>query len=185
MFGASTTLFTFSFDSPANQLEELDTRAPVVRTTRGRTQLLPSRFKDFILEQLKKCNSKGLKRIDTTKLNMVSERRNRITIPKSLPRSFESADIDSMPSIIPKERTTSGVPVKGLHPLEEFDLGDIVWVKSGRRGDPAWPAKVIDPIQEAPDAVLSVCVSGRLCVMFFSHSSGKGKESFAYAWDSG
>jgi len=59
--------------------------------------MLPSRFKDFILEPWKKCNSKGLKSIDTTKLNMVSERRNRITIPKSLPRSFESADIDSMP----------------------------------------------------------------------------------------
>lgn len=224
-------------DSPANQLEELDTRAPVVRTTRGRTQMLPSRFKDSILEPWKKCNSKGLKSIDegracstsspspdtilnltkqptikikglgvnlvfgksvnglknqirppalkdgnhTTKSNMVSEHRNRITIPKSLPKSFESADIDSMPSLMPKERTTSGVPVKGLHPLEEFDLGDIVWAKSGRRGDPAWPAKVIDPIQEAPDAVLSVCVPGRLCVMFFGHSSGKRKER-DYAW---
>jgi len=224
-------------DSSGNQFAEMNTRAPIVRTTHGRTQMLPSRFNDSILEPWKKCKSKGLKTIDegracsassaspdtilnltkqptikikglgvnlvfgksvngfknqirppalkdcdrTSKLNMLSEHRNRMSIPKSLPRSFESADTDSVLSLMPKEITTSGVPVKGLHPLEEFDLGDIVWAKSGRHGDPAWLAKVIDPIQEAPDAVLSVCVPGRLCIMFFGHSSGKRKERVCHS----
>ncbi|MCO5590347.1 hypothetical protein L7F22_044316 [Adiantum nelumboides] len=68
-----------------------------------------------------------------------------------------------------------------LHPLEEFYVGDIVWAKSGKRKDPAWPAKVIDPVREAPDLVLKACVPGRLCVMFYGPSAAKGRHR-DYAW---
>ncbi|BBN09671.1 protein MpATX2 [Marchantia polymorpha subsp. ruderalis] len=77
--------------------------------------------------------------------------------------------------------SNSNLSVGGLHPLEEFDLGDIVWAKSGKRNDPVWPAKVVDPIKEAPESVRAVTVPGRLCVMFFGPSLAKKKER-DYAW---
>eukprot|EP00249_Psilotum_nudum_P020055 c27540_g1_i1 orf=387-5525(-) len=66
------------------------------------------------------------------------------------------------------------------HSLEDFDVGDIVWAKSGKRKDPVWPAKVVDPIKEAPESVRKVCVPGRLCVMFYGPAA-KGRER-DYAW---
>lgn len=58
---------------------------------------------------------------------------------------------------------------KELYKPEDFALGDIVWAKCGRRY-PAWPAVVIDPILQAPETVLSCCVPGAICVMFFGYS---------------
>lgn len=58
---------------------------------------------------------------------------------------------------------------KGVYKPEDFAVGDLVWAKCGKRF-PAWPAKVIDPVSQAPDAVLKHCVPGSLCVMFFGHS---------------
>ncbi|KAI5056348.1 hypothetical protein GOP47_0028166 [Adiantum capillus-veneris] len=71
--------------------------------------------------------------------------------------------------------------LSGLHPLEDFYVGDIVWARSGKRKDPAWPAKVIDPVREAPELVLKACVPGRLCVMFYGTSAAKGRHR-DYAW---
>ncbi|KAL6311566.1 hypothetical protein AAG906_025872 [Vitis piasezkii] len=51
---------------------------------------------------------------------------------------------------------------KDFYRPEEFVLGDIVWAKSGKRY-PAWPAIVIDPVFEAPEAVLSSCVADAIC----------------------
>ncbi|XP_052191803.1 histone-lysine N-methyltransferase ATX3-like [Diospyros lotus] len=62
---------------------------------------------------------------------------------------------------------------------EDFVLGDIVWAKSGTKY-PAWPAIVIDPMQQAPQTVLRVCVPGSVCVMYFGYSkNGKQRD---YAW---
>jgi hypothetical protein len=58
---------------------------------------------------------------------------------------------------------------KDVYRPEDFALGDIVWAKCGKRY-PWWPAVVIDPILKAPDAVLSCCVPGALCVMFYGYS---------------
>eukprot|EP00250_Pteridium_aquilinum_P019628 c24501_g1_i1 orf=598-5466(+) len=75
----------------------------------------------------------------------------------------------------------SDVGAAGLHCLEDFYVGDIVWAKSGKRKDPAWPAKIIDPVREAPESVLKACVPGRLCVMFYGPSAAKGRQR-DYAW---
>ncbi|GMH21744.1 hypothetical protein Nepgr_023586 [Nepenthes gracilis] len=72
---------------------------------------------------------------------------------------------------------------KGVYRPEDFALGDIVWAKSGKRY-PAWPAIVIDPMLQAPEAVLSSCVPGALCVMYFGYSK-KGKQQRDYAWVKG
>lgn len=75
----------------------------------------------------------------------------------------------------------SDAAAAGLHCLEDFYVGDIVWAKSGKRKDPAWPAKVIDPLREAPELVRKACVPGRLCVMFYGPSAAKGRHR-DYAW---
>lgn len=51
----------------------------------------------------------------------------------------------------------------------DFLLGDIVWAKCGKKF-PAWPAVVIDPLWQAPEAVLRACVPGTICVMFYGYS---------------
>lgn len=56
--------------------------------------------------------------------------------------------------------------------LGRFRVGDIVWAKLGRRY-PAWPAVVINPLTDAPDAVLNCCIADGLCVMYFGYSRNK------------
>uniref|UniRef100_A0A1J3CX27 Histone-lysine N-methyltransferase ATX3 n=1 Tax=Noccaea caerulescens TaxID=107243 RepID=A0A1J3CX27_NOCCA len=68
---------------------------------------------------------------------------------------------------------------KGVYKPEDFAVGDLVWAKCGKRF-PAWPAKVIDPVSQAPDAVLKHCVPGSLCVMFFGHSKDGTQRD--YGW---
>ncbi|XP_024541624.1 histone-lysine N-methyltransferase ATX3 [Selaginella moellendorffii] len=70
----------------------------------------------------------------------------------------------------------------GSHSLEEFDIGDIVWAKSGKKKDPVWPAKVVDPIKEVPESVRRKCVPNRLCVMFYGESLARGVKRRDYAW---
>ncbi|KAG6725628.1 hypothetical protein I3842_02G041000 [Carya illinoinensis] len=68
---------------------------------------------------------------------------------------------------------------KEVYKPEDFALGDIVWAKCGRRY-PTWPAVVIDPISQAPETVLSCCVPGAICVMFFGYSKNGTQRD--YAW---
>ncbi|KAH6756582.1 SET domain protein 14 [Perilla frutescens var. hirtella] len=60
----------------------------------------------------------------------------------------------------------------------DFVMGDIVWAKCGK-SFPAWPAVVIDPLFQAPEAVLRACVPGTLCVMFYGFSRTGLRD---YAW---
>ncbi|KAK9672388.1 hypothetical protein RND81_12G097400 [Saponaria officinalis] len=71
---------------------------------------------------------------------------------------------------------------KAVYGPQDFALGDIVWAKSGKRF-PAWPAIVIDPMLQAPEAVLSSCIPGSICVMYFG-SSKNGKQR-DYSWVKG
>lgn len=73
-------------------------------------------------------------------------------------------------------RTEEIAPQPLQHSLEDFYVGDIVWAKSGKRKDPVWPGKVVDPLREAPESVRKACIPGRLCVMFFGNSTLKGRQ---------
>lgn len=95
-------------------------------------------------------------------------------MPPGIAESHGGLDSDS-------RRSSNEMIAAPLHRLEDFDVGDIVWAKSGKRKDPAWPAKVVDPVREAPESVRKVCVPGRLCVMFYGPSAAKGRER-DYAW---
>ncbi|KAK9207238.1 hypothetical protein WN943_017523 [Citrus x changshan-huyou] len=68
---------------------------------------------------------------------------------------------------------------KDVYKPEDFALGDLVWAKCGR-SYPAWPAVVIDPILQAPEAVLRCCIPGCLCVMFFGYSKNGTQRD--YGW---
>ncbi|XP_057524160.1 histone-lysine N-methyltransferase ATX3-like isoform X1 [Amaranthus tricolor] len=71
---------------------------------------------------------------------------------------------------------------KAVYGPQDFSVGDIVWAKSGKRY-PAWPAIVIDPMLQAPEAVLSSCIPGAICVMYFGYSkNGKRRD---YSWVKG
>lgn len=85
---------------------------------------------------------------------------------KYLNSSSSMANAFSYSGLMSKENVQKR---KELYKPEDFALGDIVWAKCGRRY-PAWPAVVIDPILQAPETVLSCCVPGAICVMFFGYS---------------
>lgn len=70
---------------------------------------------------------------------------------------------------------------KEIYKPEDFALGDIVWAKCGR-SYPAWPAVVIDPILQAPEAVLRCCIPRTICVMFFGFSkNGKQRVTLSFS----
>ncbi|KAH9619549.1 hypothetical protein KSS87_021317 [Heliosperma pusillum] len=71
---------------------------------------------------------------------------------------------------------------KAAYGPQDFALGDIVWAKSGKRF-PAWPAIVIDPMLQAPEAVLSSCIPGSICVMYFGYSKNGTQRD--YSWVKG
>ncbi|KAI3408355.1 uncharacterized protein J3R85_020312 [Psidium guajava] len=91
-------------------------------------------------------------------------------------------NVNSSPSVDSEKYVpscTSTAPRKQSYRPEDFSLGDIVWVKCGKKY-PAWPAIVIDPLLHAPDSVLKCCVPGAVCVMFFGYSkNGKQRD---YGW---
>lgn len=203
--------------------------APVIRTKRGRAQMLPSRLRDSVLEPLKKGAVKTFKR-DTSEdrdsgsglYENAQKRLKEGSEDRAAPGPYDVKEEDGTSlgredighgdsqdwsprltkesegffrgSTMLKHKSSpvSDVEVTwdsagrtssstgGLHPLDEFDVGDVVWAKSGKKNDPVWPAKVVDPIKEVPDTVRSLCVPGRLCVMFFGKSLAKKKERVSY-----
>lgn len=222
---------SFDFDS-----EETDDDAPpskatnepsaLVQSKRGRAQALPSRFKDSVVEPLKKgakvakgqshdvevrdgtpmCLPPNLKKRvkgvgqetngPAHVLKKVRKNQEHTIIPEvsldyhafgefgnrkdSPSRSFQGpGELDGLDSELKGSRGTNS---SDAYSLEDFDLGEIVWAKSGKRNDPVWPARVIDPFREAPPMVRELSLPNSLCVMFYGPSSSKGKHSRDYAW---
>nr|XP_018685285.1 PREDICTED: histone-lysine N-methyltransferase ATX4-like isoform X1 [Musa acuminata subsp. malaccensis]XP_018685286.1 PREDICTED: histone-lysine N-methyltransferase ATX4-like isoform X1 [Musa acuminata subsp. malaccensis] len=205
-----------------------EVRPPVVRTSRGRAQTLPSRFNDSVLIDPWKKEKPKTKAPDTD-----SEIKAEPMEPRKENRSYKSS---SHSSIFPvsvalfdeEERyracrnislekcslsqSTSTSLCEGLetreerrpnprfrypakkeklqkktleqgkdyHRLEEFACGDIVWARPGKNC-PAWPAMVIDTMQQAVRQITDAYIPGAICVMFFGYS-GSGNERQEYAW---
>lgn len=200
------------------------------KSSRGRVQILPSRFNDSVIniwkneesrfdekntrleeEEVDEFVTEDRERVDELRFLRQYEEEKYTFINSKLPpygvkeedvevdclefknldrRKFvvdPECDGNSLPRIGTKEYA-HGFNIPGLERLrkastgkgkeiyrpEDFALGDIVWAKCGR-SYPAWPAVVIDPILQAPEAVLSCCIPGALCVMFFGFSKN-GKQ---------
>lgn len=206
-------------------------RPPVVRTSRGRVQVLPSRFNDSVLIDPWKKEKPKAKALDPDfeiKTDLMEPRKqgfihqdsnfssvlpNSITLfdeeerywacrnlkfkknsssrstLTSLHESFAGAEkwlppavdaefplvYDSEPMTVEGGMLKKSVEQrKDFYWPEEFVLGDIVWAKLGKKY-PAWPAIVVNPMQQAPEAVLQSSIPGPICVMFFGYS-GNGNE---------
>lgn len=203
-------------------------RPPLLRSSRGRSQMLPSRFSDSVLDAWK---NGGIKAEDTdssfeddnilvedrvgdSRLGYVKQEkvnnyyRSKKSEYYSYPDLLEESGFDgtglnnfdyrkhgtsfSTTRKVKTESYTSELSFEGVdqklnpnaekakdfYKPEDFALGDIVWAKCGKRY-PAWPAVVIDPMLQAPKSVLSCCVPGAICVMFFGYSkNGKQRVNF-------
>ncbi|KAA3462284.1 histone-lysine N-methyltransferase ATX3 [Gossypium australe] len=191
-------------------------KPPLLKSSRGRTQTLPSRFKDAVLDSWKSRKlrvdyadssleddefdgSRYLKDkygYGSSDLYLISKRREERGMScVGINNSYEYGSyLDSSSSTLLE--TEENVPYnsfKGIERLkkerggkrkdvykpEDFALGDLVWAKCGKRY-PSWPAIVIDPILQAPESVLSCCVPGAICVMFFGYSKNGTQRD--YAW---
>ncbi|KAL2336200.1 hypothetical protein Fmac_010646 [Flemingia macrophylla] len=164
-------------------------RPPLLRSSRGRLQKLPSRFNDSVLDTWKKAEAEekeeGESCFEDDK-SFVEDGRGGIgvgvEISDSVCYSSRTVKAESNVSGLSFEgvdQKPNGEKRKDVYKPGDFALGDIVWAKCGKRY-PAWPAVVIDPVLEAPESVLSCCVPGSLCVMFFGYSKNGTQRD--YAW---
>ncbi|WOL08280.1 histone-lysine N-methyltransferase ATX4-like [Canna indica] len=208
--------------------------APLVRTSRGRSQVLPSRLRDSVLIdpwKKEKPNSKDRNSDSCIGGSLMEDKREKFTwkdttfrsamtnsstllgeacyqacrnvsakkcstsrsILTSLTHSMAGAEDNFLQAATNAEEVVVGNSASALteskparetverkddcYRPEDFVLGDIIWAKCGKK-NPAWPAMVIDPMQQAPENVLNSCVPGALCIMFFGYS----RNGRAYAW---
>eukprot|EP00898_Chlorokybus_atmophyticus_P000465 jgi/Chlat1/1419/Chrsp12S00102 len=69
------------------------------------------------------------------------------------------------------------------YPLAEFEVGQVVWAKSGLRDDPFWPAVVCDANSNLPEAVMKESTRNTIVVMFFGPPlNNKNEYKQDYAW---
>lgn len=187
--------------------------SPLLRSSRGRVQVLPSRFSDSVLDtwtykgngRIKiedkrsefedigmgfvKQGGKGKENKCGSKSSVCFQYSAETELGGLDPNAFDyekhansfksiKTTVSGSRSMLVKQKTESKKR-KDVYKLEDFALGDIVWAKCGKRY-PAWPAVVIDPILQAPKSVLSCCVPGAICIMFFGYSkNGKQRVNFS------
>ncbi|KAG6410027.1 hypothetical protein SASPL_128074 [Salvia splendens] len=171
-------------------------RPPLVRTSRGRVQVLPSRFNDSILDNWKK-ESKNAVREDTEyvpvkqKDNKSSSKPLRIRDDVNVPRKqsewrkFSPLSVDEIAEL----RNEDGYDddddddydecidissIDRLYSTKDFGEGDIVWAIPGKHC-PAWPAIVLNHELQVPTQVFNYRIAGAVCVMFFGYS-GNGTQ---------
>ncbi|KAL3008864.1 hypothetical protein AAZX31_07G054300 [Glycine max] len=159
---------------------------PLLRSSRGRAQKLPSRFNDSVLDA-----ADGDLSFEDNDKSFVEDGKGGIGVKEEKSDSVCYSSSVGKRTVVKAESNTSGISFEGVdqkpvgekrrevYKPEDFALGDIVWAKCGKRY-PAWPAVVIDPVLEAPESVLSCCVPGALCVMFFGYSKNGTQRD--YAW---
>ncbi|XP_015577364.2 histone-lysine N-methyltransferase ATX3 [Ricinus communis] len=207
-------------------------RPPVSRSSRGRLQMLPSRFSDSVVDMWKneecRAGDTDFSLEDDAdgfvedKEDFINVKRCRYTEKEFVKNKFGFGSCNSNSYSFYEEEGNGGIgdvgfnnfqyknynvnnlrshdyvpgfrysgaqklrsegagnkKKKDVYKPEDFALGDLVWAKCGKRY-PWWPGIVIDPILEAPEAVLSCCLPGALCVMFYGYSKNGTRRD--YAW---
>ncbi|CAA7050195.1 unnamed protein product [Microthlaspi erraticum] len=180
-------------DAPAGA-----SRPPVIRTSRGRIQVLPSRFNDSVLdnwrkdgannserdcddEEAEECRNEKVSSRSLKAINLKSKQLDRSRKYNALYKeeTFREKHGEARPRV-DRTREDEKLPRKdGSYGPENFYSGDLVWAKSGR-SEPFWPAIVIDPMTQAPELVLRSCIPDAACVVFFGHSGNENERD--YAW---
>lgn len=72
--------------------------------------------------------------------------------------------------LFPNANDTTASNLEVNNTPQNFSQGDLVWAKCSKRS-PAWPAIVIDPLCQAPQAVLKARVPKTICVMFYGYNT--------------
>lgn len=169
-------------------------RPPLVRTSRGRVQVLPSRFNDSILDNWKK-ESKNAVREDTEyvpvkqKDNKSSSKPLRIRGDANVPRKqsecrkFSPLSVDEIAELrnedgYDDDECIDMSSIDRLYSTKDFGEGDIVWAIPGKHC-PAWPAIVLNHELQVPTQVFNYRIAGAVCVMFFGYS-GNGTQRVNY-----
>lgn len=134
---------------------------PLLKSSRGRVAVRPSRFTDSVTGLKKRGNPFSDREWISKKQRLFGKK------------------VDERHEVVAE--TIKNEKKKGFYGLHDFLRGDIVWAKCSNRY-PAWPAIVIDPLQEAPKSVLKACVPGTLCVMFYGYSK-RGQRDYAWVKD--
>ncbi|KAI7741291.1 hypothetical protein M8C21_021619, partial [Ambrosia artemisiifolia] len=185
-------------------------RPPLVRTSRGRVQVLPSRFNDSVLDNWKKEKTKfdvneeeggdfdpefaPNKEKSSFKIpkhrDHVQSNNKKYHHRKSLPKFEEFDDDDDEDDEYPsfemkKYKRFSEQGDRFMKPVENVRAPDEfspgdIVWAKSGKHYPAWPAIVLDPEIHAPQQVLGFRVDGAFCVMFFGYS-GNGTQR-DYAW---
>ncbi|KAK8509676.1 hypothetical protein V6N12_001755 [Hibiscus sabdariffa] len=195
----------------AKKRSKKNSKPPLLKSSRGRTQMLTSRFNDSwknrklrvdytdsSLEDDECDGSRYMKDkfgCGSSDLYLISKRREERGMNYAgINCSFKYGSyLNSSSALVETDEFVPYNGYKGLERLrkerpgkrkdvykpEDFASGDIVWAKCGKRY-PAWPGIVIDPILQAPESVLSCCVPGAICVMFFGYSRNGTQRD--YAW---
>ncbi|GLT84778.1 hypothetical protein SLE2022_029920 [Rubroshorea leprosula] len=182
-------------------------KPPLLKSSRGRTRMLPSRFNDAVLDEWRNKKfavedpDSGFDDDEFMEERVSSRKFDEIVY---LERKFERGSSEFDPVCKREKEDDAGLidvssfdyrrnkyaglgklreggagKSKDVYRPEDFALGDIVWAKCGKKY-PTWPAIVIDPLLQAPESVLSRCVAGAICVMFFGYSKNGTQRD--YAW---
>ncbi|XP_057439659.1 histone-lysine N-methyltransferase ATX3-like [Lotus japonicus] len=150
---------------------------PLLRSSRGRARVLPSRFRDSVID------SNSLRGVEMGSVKQ-GGKRSECGSENSLANKFKSirTTVTGGRSLLVKTESDNGNGKKRKETFkpEDFALGDVVWAKCGKQY-PAWPAVVIDPMSQAPESVLNCCVPGATCVMFFGYSNNEKQRDYAWA----
>lgn len=196
-------------------------KPPLLKSSRGRIQVLPSKFNDSVLPSWRKEQNqqeqellcldekdeggslpqKKRFKLEGSNVDMHFFKNQLIHLPSSV--KFEDKEFSYMQSKDCSRSSVTSVGEGGSSVVVEsgdcelrakrgsvradnftkekvgkkkdffeprdFVSGDIVWAKCGKNY-PAWPAVVIDPLCQAPEAVLRACIPGTICVMFYGYS---------------
>ncbi|GER26485.1 histone-lysine N-methyltransferase ATX3 [Striga asiatica] len=225
---AATGVRSYNAGGDTTVRKTAENKPPLLKSSRGRKQVLPMKFSDSVLHSWKKEKSecgddpkscvddndecvqdnKKLKRKEASAsyndIYLVKKPRTekqygnfqvKNITSEPYPSSLSSAtsinegiSSSSMMDRVGKLNGHAGLmsPVKkkvvekkaDFYEPNDFVTGDIVWAKCGKHF-PAWPAVVIDPLWQAPEAVLRACVPGTLCVMFYGYCRSGQRD---YGW---
>ncbi|KAJ9563416.1 hypothetical protein OSB04_008576 [Centaurea solstitialis] len=167
---------------------------PLLKSSRGRVSVCPSRFGDSVIGLWKKedesDDSKSLKKRKNPFCvgELVSDEKQSVEVEVGFVDSYTSSS-DSGTRIRDNmffnghktRKTVKNAKGKEFYGFQDFDVGDIVWAKCSNRF-PAWPAIVINATKEAPASVLRAYVPNTVCVMFYGYSK-RGTRDYAWVKD--
>ncbi|KAJ8573133.1 hypothetical protein K7X08_009644 [Anisodus acutangulus] len=210
----------------AFEVHNPNNKPPLLKSSRGRIQVLPSKFNDSVLPSWRKEQNPKEQELLCSNENdeggLLPQKKRFKHVESNVDMHFYKNQLIHLPSITVKfdedrefsymrskdcsrssltsvgEGGSSIVVESGECELKakrgsvrekvgkkkdffepgDFVSGDIVWAKCGKNY-PAWPAVVIDPLCQAPEAVLRACVPGTLCVMFYGYSRSGQRD---YGW---